>query len=316
MMMRILALIFVIGVTCSHSDSRVGLHDANLPVVDVFIRHYRGDADFLGFSLRSLDQFGGRLFRAIHILVPKRLQTHMKFLERWRTRHYIPRHVHGVEEFTRDFNQEMHDKLCADQYSNADFIYHHDPDVVVTRAVHLSDLFSEEKKPWLPFRRWETTAAQLIQPKLTYMLNMTSPYSFMPRHGLVFPRAAYALLRERVHQVHKATLQEFFSARGDERVVDLEALGLALWSSHRDLVTLEDMDGSLSRAPYHVQVRPQEGMHQWILYLDCLLTTGSPGPIPGPKSNATAELIRKGEVQNDYCKRLLAPELKKMFSRG
>ena len=58
--------------------------------VDTFIRTYAGDVDFLGPCLRALDHFSGKLFRALHIVVPQKQLPFLDYLERKRSVPALP----------------------------------------------------------------------------------------------------------------------------------------------------------------------------------------------------------------------------------
>eukprot|EP00906_Rhabdomonas_costata_P020247 RCo029427 len=283
---------------------------ANPYVVDVILRTYGGDVDCLGFALRSLDRFAGSLFRAVHIVAPRANLPFLKYLERPRSRDLIPRYLHGVDEFTNGYNQQMYDKIHSDEFSDAEFIYHVDSDLVMTRAVHWSDLFSEDLKPWLPLRRWENMGgSQVWKSKTDHMVNLTCPFGFMVRHGLIYPRIVYRLLRERIRQVHGVSVREYFLARGGQIGSEFEALGLVAWSLCRDRVALWNMDETPWRS-YVNQARSWDGLTgRQILFYECLLSTVSPGPIVGPVNNRTALLLKNGEAQARHCEELLTPEI-------
>ena len=149
------------------------------------------------------------------------------------------------------------------------------------------------------------------------MCNVTSPRAFMVRMGLIYPRAAYSLVRTNVQRATGLSLRRYFEVHDKDRIYsEFEGLGLALWLFGHNLVEWDDLDIATTWFPVS-QAWSWGGLsHQRIAYNECILRTVPTGPVVGPISNATKlQLKALEQAGNALCGALLSPTAGQDFNR-
>src|SRR5215470_19835192 len=104
------------------------------PVVDIVIRSYYKDFQWLGYCLTTIRKYA-RGFRAVVVVIPR------SSAGAFRRCRIEPDILIECDNYRDDYLGQQITKLHADKLTNADFITHVDSDVLFVRTTHSQDLF-------------------------------------------------------------------------------------------------------------------------------------------------------------------------------
>jgi hypothetical protein len=180
------------------------------PVIDFFVRTWKGDGHWLIFLLRSIEAHVPRtVYRKI--IVTYNRQEDAFF------RSYLPLiplplvlipeddvYFQGGGPNNGSYYSQMYSKLMPWKHSDAEYFVHIDSDCVFTKRVSVSDFVDEQGRVYVagsPFaamkesyRVWQAPAEKL--------LNESVPTETMTGFPFVFPRGAYQGMIAHVEQRH------------------------------------------------------------------------------------------------------------------
>lgn len=204
--------------------------------VDLFIRSYDGDAEWLQYCLRSIQRFATG-FRRTVVVVPNGHTPPTGDVET----------VFHVAEVGDQYCQQQSDKMQADHFSDADFITFTDSDTVFTRPVTPNDLICPSGKVgWL-----YTPYASLGEQGSTWkritekMMKRPVEMEMMRRHPFTAPRWALQEFRAWVHRTHGISMERYFLTQLNRECSEFNFLGAYLWFHHRDKVEWQNTDENM-----------------------------------------------------------------------
>jgi hypothetical protein len=189
--------------------------------VDVFIRSYRGDFDWLIWCLRSLAKYLNDA-HSVTIAVPTEDMVDATNISNLRTLHskVRVRVVPWTPVHSSGYIDQQVCKLHADLFCNADFITFVDSDTVLTRPFSVMELFGGGNKPKLPYTGYQHIydwADKLKQDRVPWQRSTEEfirgvvAYEFMRRQFLTYPKEVLGFLRVFCRDMHGYELSQYFS---------------------------------------------------------------------------------------------------------
>jgi hypothetical protein len=192
--------------------------------VDLFIRSYKKDFEWLSYCLKSCAK-SAKGFRQIHIVVPHGDQHELN--------HLTLEKVHICPRYTEDYLGQQVTKLNADLYSDADFICHIDSDTVWLHDVSPKD-FIHKGKAIVYYEPYDRIGECPWQPIVEEAIGWKPEFEFMRRPPHTFPRWLYKEMRDFLQTTHKVPSDTFVATRPDRRFSEYNTLGAYAWKHHRD----------------------------------------------------------------------------------
>jgi len=208
------------------------------PVVDLFIRSYYKDLEWLGFCLRSIRKhaFG---FRSVIVVIPR------ASVGAFRRHQLDPDKLIVCDNYRDDYLGQQVTKLYADQLTDAEFITHVDSDVIFTRPTHPYDLIRDGRPQLLmtpydvharnaPWRiPWQGVIERFMRRHITY--------NFMQMMPLTYPRWLYPALRAFAYDLHGCRLASYVMKQNARCFSEFTALGAFAYYFHHDSFRWIDM---------------------------------------------------------------------------
>lgn len=191
--------------------------------VDIFIRSYKGDFEWLAYCLKSC-ALHAKGFRNIHIVVPSGDAQHLSHLTREK--------VHECQRYNDDYLGQQITKLCADTYTDADYICHFDSDTIWTKDIS-PELLVVGGKPIVFHEPYERLQGCPWQPIVSETLGWVPKFEFMRRHPFVYPRWIYKELRVYLEARHARPLSDYISSRPYRSFSEFNVLGAFAWEKFR-----------------------------------------------------------------------------------
>ncbi len=192
--------------------------------VDIFIKSYPGDFEWLTYCLRSIHRFGSG-FRRVVLCVPP---DHGLSLTQ-EALLILPEQQPGYL-----FQQVC--KLNVDLHTDADYILHIDSDTIFTRPVDSSYFFVNGKPRWVvtPFDEAPEDEKKAWLHVLVKCLREMPPYEFMRLGAHICPRESYAGFREIFPRIHKLTMEQYVMNQPGHEFSEFNTLGFFNWLYRRD----------------------------------------------------------------------------------
>jgi uncharacterized protein DUF6492 len=196
--------------------------------VDIFIRSYYKDFQWLRYCLRSIEKYS-RGFRKTILVVPRSSAERLAWFgldQRVET--------HICDNFADDYLGQQVTKLHADTYTDADFICHVDSDCVFRRKITPHDLVCGGKAI-IPITSYRACPEEVGWQRLSErFLSRPVEYDFMRRQPLVFPRWLYAAIRIQTERLHKKSLHDYVNSQPARGFSEYNALGGFAYYNHFD----------------------------------------------------------------------------------
>lgn len=178
-----------------------------MPTTDILIVSCAKHFPWLRYCLKSIVRFS-KGFHQVKILVPDDdLSAMSPLLTELSTDFGPPIRIQAFKDWPgKGFLRHEHIVMCADEYSEADFILHTDSDCVFTEPFSPADYFIDGK-PVLMYGsyHWLVTTQQanlgMWQEAVERAVGAPSVNEFMRRHPAVHYRQLYPLARARM-QAH------------------------------------------------------------------------------------------------------------------
>lgn len=224
------------------NDSACSKPIVKTPIVDIVIKTYPGDFEWLTYCLRSIQRFATG-FRNVIVISPAGQQPPTGAVEL----------TCGVHEHGEGYMYQQNVKLHADAFSNADYLCYMDSDTIFTRPVTPGDLIVEEKVRWLytPYSSIDSGDGQTWKEPTSKVMMQPVPFEFMRRHPLVAPRWALEGFRQWMWKVHGVSLEHYILTQPGRSFSEWNALGAWLWFYHRDKVHWQNTDEDLGITYVH-----------------------------------------------------------------
>ena len=197
--------------------------------VDILIRSYSGDFNWLNYCLQSYYKYASG-FRSIHITVPINdigFLCHQKEV------------IHAGVVWKDDYLGQQRDKLYADTFCNSQFICHLDSDCIFTKPV-TPELLMPNGKPVMLFEKHGLNTPW--PPMMQKALGWDSEYDFMRRHPFVFPRWIYLEFRKWFKNKHKCELSDWIKSQPAHQFTEFNVLGAWCYKVHPDAFDIRPPD--------------------------------------------------------------------------
>ncbi|MFG2910271.1 hypothetical protein ACGF13_35135 [Kitasatospora sp. NPDC048286] len=195
------------------------------PVIDVFIRSYHRDRQWLDLALRSIALFASG-HRQVVVVVPRSSLERMEpsAIESTGAR------LSTCRDYTDDYLGQQITKLHADRYTDADMILHLDSDQVFTAPCELTARLFDHGRPRMAFdsggTRPESDGWRRC-PTTFYGEQVRADVTEPP--PLIVPRHVYAGLRAHCRDAHGQSIGDYAHAAGFGRFCEFALLrGFAL----------------------------------------------------------------------------------------
>ena len=198
------------------------------PVVDIAIKSYPLDFEYLGYCLRSIHRFATG-FRHILLMLPPDHGLHL-------TQEKI-----FIKPGPESYLYQQVCKLNVDWHTDADFIMHLDSDCVLNTPVTPSTFMVGDKPRWLmtPWKdcyeskkAWFHVVAKCVQE--------APEHEFMRRHGIMIPKWAYGAFRDFVQKTHGISVDAYVMNQPGHEFSEFNCIGFWLWLYHRDKIHWHD----------------------------------------------------------------------------
>jgi hypothetical protein len=186
--------------------------------VDIVIRSYYRDLEWLRYCLRSIDRFCSGFHRVL-VVVPESCR------ERIRRSPLDGVEVAYCPNYPDDYLGQQVTKLYADTMSEADYILHVDSDCTFKLPVRPADFF------------WEGRPQLMITPNEFFRINppwqretertlgFAVNFDYMRRHPHIYPRWLYGELRAHVRAHHGRELADYVLAQPPQGFSEFNAMG-------------------------------------------------------------------------------------------
>lgn len=160
-----------------------------MPNLDIFIKTYHKDFEWLFFCLFSIDKFLDG-FQQIIIAIP----NSDKNLFTIDTKQFSRIHNNIKYVYTNDYENtylyQQYIKMTAYQHTEAEYIMYIDSDVIFKRKSHINESLDPEHKPIIYYTPYEMVGNAICwQEPTSELLGQHQPYEFMRRNCLVFRKS-------------------------------------------------------------------------------------------------------------------------------
>ena len=190
--------------------------------VDIFIRSWHGDFNWLEYCLRSIKKYAHG-FGKVHICIPSDDITMLPAGSE---------EVHLVNRWSDDYIGQQNDKLHCDMYCNAPYVLCMDSDCVLTRDLRPEDLFMQGNPIWL----YEAVPHNQSPwyPITEEALGWMPEFEFMRRHPFVFSRSALRDFRAFMFNRHGESLSNWLKKRPKGRFSEFNAFGAWAYRNYHE----------------------------------------------------------------------------------
>lgn len=192
--------------------------------VDIVVRSYYRDFQWLQYCLRSIDRFCSE-FRRTLVVVPESCR------ERIRRSRFDLVEIVFCPNYADDYLGQQVTKLYADTITDADYILHIDSDCTFHSPVRAVDLFSDGRPEVMitPIDAFDVDPPWQVQTERA--VGFPVKYDYMRRQPLIYPRWLYGKLRAHIRAMHGRELADFVLDQGPRGFSEFNALGAL---AHRD----------------------------------------------------------------------------------
>lgn len=233
----------------SGSNGAATFNPESAPVIDIFIKSYEKDFELLEYAIRSIQKFATGVRQIVFVSDLDWRWTSEWFMHQYRYEKLkIPIRW---EERPRDkqpgYAWQQVIKLTADQYTDAEYIWFHDSDTILTRPVDASELFLNGKPYWLKTPYGDARPDQLVwKPIQEAFVGKPALYELMRRHDFLVHRSWLEKLRDFCEIKHDQTIEQYIMGKADPKqplalcFSEFNVLGHFLHERHPELVSWVD----------------------------------------------------------------------------
>lgn len=180
--------------------------------VDVFIRSYSGDFEWLGHCLKSCERFLHN-FGAVHVVVPEEDISGIQHLTKER--------IYAVKDACSGYMAQQVTKLHADNYTDADYILHVDSDCVFFVDTKPEDFFDGGKPIMLRESGVDSPWNIITQRALGWY----DEYEYMRRMPILYPRWIYKMVRDWMQTQHGIPLEQYICSQPGREFSEFNTVG-------------------------------------------------------------------------------------------
>lgn len=191
--------------------------------VDVLIKTYRDDFDWLRYCLRSIHKFVTGV-REIVVLVPKGDVDLFRCLGLTRERMVVS------AEHGDGYLWQQREKCYADIYTDADMVLFMDSDLICTRPLSPEKLMICGKPRWLvtPYSKLVNANGHPVTPwqEITERaLGHPVEFETMRCHPFLVPRELFQRVRDFMRELHGMDLSDYIMGQGGRKFSEFNLLG-------------------------------------------------------------------------------------------
>ena len=194
------------------------------PKVDILIRSYDKDFEWLKYCLKSIRKFCTG-FNHVHIVVPMQDAHKLDFAE--------DETVHGVQDKCEGYMAQQVTKLYADNFCTADFILHVDSDCVFFKQTKPENFFRHEK----PVILYDENVASPWPAISRITLGWHDSKEYMRRLPIIYPKWIYKAFRDWVKKNQKHDLETWICSQPRREFSEFNTLGQWAYQLHNDAFT-------------------------------------------------------------------------------
>lgn len=178
---------------------------------EIFIRSYRNDFEWLGYCLRSIQQFANA-FSGVTIVVPLEDKPSLS--------HLTAETVFGTFDICEGYLAQQITKLEADKYTDKDFILHVDSDCIFFEKTTPEDFFIDGK-PIMLMEQCESPWPTISKRTLGWL----DEYEYMRRLPIIYPRWIYEEFRRWIRHQHSTSLATWIASQPYREFSEFNTLG-------------------------------------------------------------------------------------------
>jgi hypothetical protein len=198
------------------------------PNIDILIKTYEKDYEWLKYCLRSIDKFVTGV-RRVWVLTPQKAWCPKTTV--------IPCQVVEVEEYKHDayLSQQLF-KIQADTFSDADWILHIDSDTIFTRPVTPETYLKDAKYVWMmtPMDQAHPDQQQSWRKVMEKFVGKPPTFEFMRRFPFMFPRWLYAEFRKFCEVQHQVGIERYVMDQPYREFSEFNAIGFYAYEYWKD----------------------------------------------------------------------------------
>ena len=206
--------------------------------VDLFIRSYWKDFDWLQFCLASIAKYCHG-FRAVVLVLPHSTRPWLRRLEVCGDVR-----VEICRNYRDDYLGQQATKLLADTFTDADYVCHVDSDCIFHRPTTPHDLMADGRP-----RMLKRSSAQLgrhypWRKPTEKFLGWSVADDFMQQQPLLFPRWLYPAVRRHAVATHGLDIETYLESQPPRGFSEYNVLGAFAWARYRDRFAWIDTGGA------------------------------------------------------------------------
>lgn len=196
--------------------------------VDIFIKTYPVDYPWIEYCLRSIDKFATG-FRNV-VTVDQSESEKPPFVRQ--SVRIIRKPEYGEDGY---LSQQVF-KLCADEFTDADYICYIDSDTIFTRPVTPETYFQDGLPIWLmtPYEQTKTPWQPIIEKFIGLPLPFRVEYEFMRRSPILAPRWLLQHLRMYCELRHHMSLKDYVMSQPYREYSEFNAIGALAYYWRRE----------------------------------------------------------------------------------
>lgn len=213
--------------------------------IDLFIKSFPPDFEFLKYCLKSIQRFATG-FRRVVVVVP------------WGSESGAPTGTSERLMFAKEegegYLQQQNIKLHADCFSDAEFFTYMDSDTILTRPMSPDMLIVDNRRPrWLytPYSSIDSGDGQTWKDPTAKLMMRPVPFEFMRRHPFTIPRWALIGFREWMWQAHGMSLERYIMSQPNREFSEFNAVAAWLWFHHHDRIEWHNTDEDMGTVFVH-----------------------------------------------------------------
>lgn len=228
------------------------------PSVDIFIRTYSKDLQWLAYSLQSIHKFC-KGFRDIIIVIPEG-QKHL--LDGF---NLTQEKVFTCPGYKDDYMGQQITKICADQYSDAEYIMYGDSDTLITQVLRPEYLF-KKGKPIILKTSYEKLGNAVPWKAVTEKaLGFQVEFEFMRRHPFLYRSSTLKALREYMKELHVKEMSDYVNEQPERKFSEFNAIGAFADKFEQDKYYFQNTETEELPPLYVRQFRSWDGITDEVL---------------------------------------------------
>lgn len=188
------------------------------PIVDIFIRTYASDLQWLVYTLQSINKYCTG-FRNVVIVIPEKQKHLLDGFNLTREK------VFTCPEYKDDYLGQQITKLYADEYSDADYLLFIDSDSPFIRPCTPAD-FTRDGRPLILKTKYEKVAEAIMWKPITEkVLGYNIDYEFMRRLPFCYHSSTLKSLREYIKEKQGKELSQYVQEQPQRQFSEFNTVG-------------------------------------------------------------------------------------------